>query len=134
MSRTKSNPKLMIEMISLYLEQTPPLVSAMKQSFEVKDWDLLHSVVHKIIPSFSIMGMSSDFEDMAKKIQEYAGVQDKESQANFSERIGAKPSGIVEISRMVIQVEKVCGRACKELEAEMIKLNRKIESLNIPAY
>ena len=133
-SRTKSNPKLMIEMISLYLEQTPPMISAMKQSFEVRDWNLLHSVVHKIIPSFSIMGMSSDFEDMAKKIQEYAGVQDKESQANFSERIGAKPSGIVEISRMVIQVEKVCGRACKELEAEMIKLNRKIESLNIPAY
>ena len=30
--RTKSNPKLMMEMISLYLEQTPPLISAMKQS------------------------------------------------------------------------------------------------------
>ena len=31
--RTKSNPALMMEMISLYLEQTPPLINAMKQSF-----------------------------------------------------------------------------------------------------
>ena len=30
--RTKSNPELMMEMISLYLEQTPPLISTMKQS------------------------------------------------------------------------------------------------------
>lgn len=30
--RTKSNPKLMREMISIYLEQTPTLISAMKQS------------------------------------------------------------------------------------------------------
>ena len=28
--RTKSNPALMMQMISLYLEQTPPLVAAMK--------------------------------------------------------------------------------------------------------
>jgi len=131
--RTKSNPKLIIEMISLYLEQTPPLISVIKQSFEVKDWNLLHSAVHKIIPSFSIMGMSSDFEDMAKKIQEYAGDQYKESQANFSKQIKANPSGNAEISGLVAQVEKVCGRACIELETELIRLNRKVESLNISA-
>ena len=131
--RTKSNPKLIIEMISLYLEQTPPLISVIKQSFEVRDWNLLHSAVHKIIPSFSIMGMSSDFEDMAKKIQEYAGDQYKESQANFSKQIKANPSGNAEISGLVAQVEKVCGRACIELETELIRLNHKVESLNISA-
>ena len=131
--RTKSNPKLIVEMISLYLEQTPPLISVIKQSFEVKDWNLLHSAVHKIIPSFSIMGMSSDFEDMAKKIQEYAGNQYKESQANFSKQIKANPSGNAEISGLVTQVEKVCSRACIELEAELIRLNHKVESLNISA-
>ncbi|HLG38327.1 MAG TPA: ATP-binding protein, partial [Chitinophagaceae bacterium] len=31
--RTKSDPRLMMEMISLYLEQTPPLIRLMKQSF-----------------------------------------------------------------------------------------------------
>ena len=43
---TKSNPKLMMEMISLYLAQTPPLVSAMKQSLQDRDWDSLHAAVH----------------------------------------------------------------------------------------
>lgn len=35
--RTKSNPVLMMEMISLYLEQTPALVNTMKQSMKNKD-------------------------------------------------------------------------------------------------
>ncbi|HEX2900535.1 MAG TPA: ATP-binding protein, partial [Bacteroidia bacterium] len=61
--RTKSNPSLMMEMIGLYLQQTPPLISAMKQGFQEKDWETLHSAVHKIIPSFSIMGIGSDFEN-----------------------------------------------------------------------
>jgi PAS domain S-box-containing protein len=73
--RTKSNPALMIEMITLYLEQTPPLISAMKESLEIEDWKSLHKAVHKMIPSFSIMGISSHFEIMAKKIQEYASTQ-----------------------------------------------------------
>ena len=65
----------MMEMIALYLEQTPPLISKMKQSLLGKDWDSLYSAVHKIIPSFSIMGIHKDFEEMAKKIQEYAQYQ-----------------------------------------------------------
>jgi hypothetical protein len=36
-SRTKSNPKLMMEMIAAYLQQTP-LVAAMGESMENKDW------------------------------------------------------------------------------------------------
>jgi CheY-like chemotaxis protein len=32
--RTKSDPKLMMEMISLYLEQTPPLITIMKKKFQ----------------------------------------------------------------------------------------------------
>ncbi|MBA3706927.1 MAG: response regulator, partial [Bacteroidetes bacterium] len=41
--RTKSNPILMMEMISLYLDQTPPLIRTMKQSFQDKDWVSLQS-------------------------------------------------------------------------------------------
>jgi len=54
--RTKSNPTLMMEMISLYLEQTPTLINTMKQSLEIKDWKSLYGAVHKMIPSFAIMG------------------------------------------------------------------------------
>jgi CheY-like chemotaxis protein len=41
--RTKSNPKLMMEMITAYLEQTPPLISSMKQSLQDQDWNSLHA-------------------------------------------------------------------------------------------
>ncbi len=108
--RTKSNPVVMMEMISLYLEQTPPLILAMKKGFEQKDWASLHSAVHKIIPSFSIMGINISFENMAKKVQEYAHTQESSE----------------EINDMVIQLETVCAQACLELEEEltMIKNNR----------
>ena len=100
--RTKSNPVLMMEMISLYLEQTPPLISAMKQSWKEKDWNSLYAAVHKIIPSFAIMGISTDFEEMARKIQEFA--------KNQQQTEG--------ISAMVLEVENVCVHACEELEIE----------------
>jgi PAS domain S-box-containing protein len=100
--RTKSNPALMMEMISLYLEQTPPLIKAMKQALLDKDWTLLGGVVHKMIPSFSIMGISKDFENMAKKVQE-----DAKQQQN--------PDGIKDL---VLQLENVCTQACIELEEE----------------
>jgi CheY-like chemotaxis protein len=100
--RTKSDPKLMMEMISLYLEQTPPLITIMKKSFRDKDWGSLHTTVHKMIPSFSIMGINTDFENMAKKIQDYAITQQL-------------ADGIHD---MILQLENVCTQACKELTEE----------------
>lgn len=100
--RTKSNPVLMMEMISLYLEQTPPIVSAMKKSLKNKDLKSLYAAVHKLIPSFLIVGISTDFEDMAKKVQEYASTQ-KQSKG---------------IPEMVLQLENVCVQACEELKEE----------------
>jgi PAS domain S-box-containing protein len=100
---TKSDPKLMMEMISLYLEQTPPLVYAMKKSIQEQDWNTLQAAVHKMIPSFSIMGISSDFEIMAKKIQSYASTQQETE----------------EMPAMVLQLGNICNQACKELEEEL---------------
>jgi PAS domain S-box-containing protein len=100
--RTKANPVLMMEMISLYLEQTPPLISVMKNSWKEKDWSSLYSAVHKMIPSFAIMGINADFEDMARKVQEFA--------KNQQQTDG--------ISELVQQLDNVCTQACVELEAE----------------
>jgi PAS domain S-box-containing protein len=107
--RTKSNPQLMMEMISLYLEQTPLLISAMNLGMQNKDWNSLYSAVHKMIPSFSIMGINSDFEEMAKKVQEYASTQ-KQSEG---------------IKDMVLQIGNICSQACEELKVEynLIKKN-----------
>jgi len=107
--RTKSNPALMMEMISLYLEQTPPLIKAMKQSLLNKDWKSLQAAVHKMIPSFLIVGISADFETMAKKVQEYAGTQ-------------LQSEGIPD---MVLQLEKICSQACIELKEELNAIKNK---------
>lgn len=104
--RTKSNPDLMMEMISLYLLQTPSLVHSMKQSFHDKDWEGLYAAVHKMIPSFSIMGMSVDFENMAKKLQDYAIAQQKSA----------------DVSELVRELELVCLQACSELEREFNRI------------
>ena len=104
--RTKSNPKLMMEMITLYLEQTPPLIMAMKKGLHDKDWPSLYAAVHKMIPSFSIMGISADFENIAKKVQEYASTQQQTDG----------------IPGMVLQLENICTQACIELKEEFNKI------------
>ena len=106
MLRTKSNPTLMMEMIAAYLEQTPPLIVMMKRSFKDHDWNSLHAAVHKMIPSFSIMGISHDFENMAKKVQEFASTQQQ-------------TEGIHDL---VLQLGAVCTQACKELEEEFNRI------------
>jgi HPt (histidine-containing phosphotransfer) domain-containing protein len=107
--RTKSDPVLMMQMILLYLEQTPALISEMKISLMNKDWSMLCSAVHKIIPSFSIMGISKDFESMAKQVQEYAY---RQSQTD-------------EIPDMVLKLENVCMQSCIELEEEYKTIKNK---------
>jgi PAS domain S-box-containing protein len=99
---TKNDPKLMMEMISIYLEQTPLLVEAMKQGMLDKDWDTMHAAAHKMIPSFAIMGISHEFEIAAKKIQAYTGILSKSN----------------EIEGLVMQLENICLQACKELKEE----------------
>ena len=99
---TKSNPALIMEMISLYLKQTPTLIDNMKQSLQNKDWNSLQAAAHKMIPSFSIMGIHTDFENIAKKVHEYANTQLQTENIND----------------LVLQLEKVCMQACKELEDE----------------
>jgi PAS domain S-box-containing protein len=100
--RTKANPNLMMEMITAYLDQTPTLIQTMRKGFDEKDWDILSATIHKLIPSFAIMGMHANFEMMAKKVQEFANNQQQ----------------LDDIADMVFQIETVCNQACKELEVE----------------
>lgn len=96
---TKSDPKLMKEMISLYLEQTPKILSAMKQSVQNKDWSSLFKATHKLVPSFAIIGINADFENKAKKVQEYANTQ----------------QNLDKIPDLVLQINNICMLACEEL-------------------
>lgn len=104
--RTKSNPLLMSEMISLYLEQTPPLILTMKDSLKKKDWNSLHAAVHKMIPSFSIVGIEHNYETLARKVQDYALAQELND----------------DIHDLVNELENVCTSACHELKEELKKI------------
>jgi PAS domain S-box-containing protein len=109
--RTRSNKSLMHEMITIYLAQTPPLLKMMKEGMKNKDWESVHSAVHKMIPSFSIMGISPETEKLAKKLQEYSG-----SETNINK-----------IPGLVVEIEKVCLQAFEELRSEL-------KSINSPAH
>ncbi len=105
-SLTKSNPKLMMEMISLYLEQTTPLINTMKESMKNKNLVLLKDAVHKMIPSFSIVGINKDYENIAKNVQEYA----------------ATHTHTDKIPGLVLQLQVICTQACEELNEELNRL------------
>jgi CheY-like chemotaxis protein len=110
MERTKSNPKLMSEMISIYLEQTPKLIFSMNEGYKELDWEKLHASAHKIIPSFSIMGIASKYENLAKKIQEYASNNENHE----------------DLGTLIKQLEIGCEVACNELEQELKNINTKL--------
>ena len=85
---------------------TPPLVKVMKKSLDDKDWKLLHNAVHKMIPSFSIMGINDTFEKMAIKIKDFAIAQEHSE----------------DISNMVNELENICNQACVELKIEFERI------------
>ena len=76
-----------------------------------QDWNLLNAAIHKMIPSFSIMGIHSDFENMAKKIQEIVTIQQQND----------------EMEDMILKLENVCMQACKELEIELETLKKSLK-------
>ena len=109
--RTKSNPELMMEMISIYLEQTPHLLHTIKQSLKQEDWTLLGAAVHKMLPSFTIMGIHPDYENVAKKIHDFTLTQDKNN----------------DIQSLVTQLDKICTQACSELQEEFNTLKNSLK-------
>ena len=105
---TKSKPAVIAEFISIYLEQTPFLIGIMKGSLVHKDWSSMNSAVHSLIPSFNMMGINIEFENIAKQIHKYTAAQKQTD----------------EIPELLFQLEKICTQACKELEDELIEIKK----------
>lgn len=103
---TKGNPEMMREMINSYLQETPKLIHVMKQSIDNMDWETLGEAAHSIIPSFSIMGINKDYEEMAKKIKEHAFKKEKSASINS----------------LFLKIEEACHRAIRELKDELSAL------------
>jgi PAS domain S-box-containing protein len=112
-TRTKSDSKLMMEMIQLYLKQTPVILHDMKKCLNANNWIGLHSAAHKLLPSFSIVGIDQKYEIFTKKIIEYAQTYTIDK----------------EIYDLVKQIELACLQACKELLIEFNLLNKQTQTL-----
>jgi len=101
---TTGKPEGMVIMINAYLEETPKLINAIKRGIELKDWKAVGAAAHSIIPSFSMVGIDPEFEEMARHIQELASK--KEQPEKIRELFG--------------KIETVCIMAMEELEHELI--------------
>jgi PAS domain S-box-containing protein len=99
---TKSEPQVMLKMLSFYLQQTPFLINSMKQGSMNNDWDEVQSASHKLIPSFSIMGITKDYEELAVQIQKNANTK----------------VNTCDIQSLILQLEEGLTQVCIELELE----------------
>ena len=101
---TKSNSKLKIEMINLYLKQTPLLISTISESYIQKDFETLKSTIHKLLPSFSIVGIDDKYLELAKKIE-----------SNITSP---------QLKNWVLKLENTCNQAILELKTELKNLKK----------
>jgi HPt (histidine-containing phosphotransfer) domain-containing protein len=93
--------KFILEIIDVFLKQTPEALESMENYLNNKDWKSLRAVAHKIKPSMTFMGIN-DLKDVVGKIEEYA---DKEINLDL-------------LPELIHKMQDVCKKAFLELEAE----------------
>jgi PAS domain S-box-containing protein len=103
---TKNNPDMIAEMIKVYLEETPQLIDKMKKSLNDRDWPSLKAAAHSIIPSFSTMGISEEYTQMIKAIEDLA----------------VKKENPEKIQELLRSIDDICNRAYNELRKEILAL------------
>ncbi len=125
---TKNNSETIAEMIEIYLEETPQLINTMKQAIDNKNWELLRITAHSIIPSFSMMGINTDFGKIAKKIQEYA-IRLRDEHSGGQAHLHLNNSGgqaekelTAELNELFLKIETICAQASEELKKELLVL------------
>ena len=114
LQRITKSPARMTQLIELYLQEIPQLVQTMKQAIEDRDWVNLKLATHSIIPTFSTMGISPEFEDIAKAIQAVAvGLIERAPRQIVSDET------MVPLRAMHGKIEAVCARAAGELREKL---------------
>ncbi|QEK50660.1 Hpt domain-containing protein [Pedobacter aquae] len=60
------NTEFMVEMIDIFLDQTPGYLSSLNDAIESKNWQKIAESAHKIKPTLGFMGIESARETMAE--------------------------------------------------------------------
>ncbi|MDB5014013.1 MAG: histidine phosphotransferase [Daejeonella sp.] len=93
--------EFMIEMIDMFLEQTPGYVQEMAEAIDAKNWTLVADIAHKIKPTFAFMGLESAKDSMAE-------IEGKARNQNNLEEIDAAFKSIQGISKQLfVKLERV---------------------------
>jgi HPt (histidine-containing phosphotransfer) domain-containing protein len=56
--------EFMVDMINIFLEQTPDYVVQLGKAIKDKDWPVVANIAHKIKPTLAFMGVTSARDDM----------------------------------------------------------------------
>jgi HPt (histidine-containing phosphotransfer) domain-containing protein len=75
--------EFMIDMINIFLEQTPDYIFQLGVAIKEKDWPLVANVAHKIKPTLAFMGVADarddmeDIEESARSLKNLEAIEDK---------------------------------------------------------
>jgi PAS domain S-box-containing protein len=104
---TVGKPERMLVMMNAYLEETPKLLNAMREGIASKTWKEVGTAAHSLIPSFTMVGIGSEYETMAREIQELTG---QKKLSDEDERT---------VRDLFAKIENVCSLAMQELQQEV---------------
>jgi DNA-binding response OmpR family regulator len=103
----KGSDTFIIQMLDLFIEQTPQAIVRMEKALANKEWKSLRMIVHKIKPSLMFTGLTEIVNDVTL-LEEYA----------------TEVSHLGEIPALVDKIKKVCDDAILELKDELKKLQK----------
>lgn len=103
---TNGNLIVKTKIAKVYLDEIPKLLHTMKQSMDNLDWNALRIASHSLVPSFALMGISKEFETMARLIEKHA----------------TKKENLEEIKELFQKIDLLCTEVYDELKNELIEL------------
>jgi CheY-like chemotaxis protein len=105
---TNANAAQIVEIISAFLIQNPLLMNVIAKSVDDENWIVLQKALHKMIPSFTILGMNEIFFELVDQIQSKAIDQKKNK----------------ELIDLITTLQTECAKAYLELQAILIQINK----------
>ncbi len=104
---SEGSSEFVSEMLHMFISQVPGAIQEMKLAYPEKDWMKIKSIAHRLKPSPGFIG-----------VQELSGVF-QSIEKNSSEIIDATL-----VEEMILKAERLTDRVVKELEEELVKLQR----------
>lgn len=99
-----SDSKFILKLISIFLNQTPPLLNSLKASIDNKDWKSVKILIHRIKPSVSFMEIK-ELDQILIEITKYL----------------EEGSSLDKLPDLYKKAEGICIKKMKEMEREKEK-------------